>query len=389
MLRRREALSGEPRQSDTKTGAVTTVEEPDDESDEGEAEGNSDEGTGIQNGPGSGYPGGAEEWEEILACPLNIRFTQDKIHPFFYRRGPIVNVLPKIRAVPSSDGEVLDLIPPFAPIHCLQKGEELWSMDNRRLYALQLAAMDLWPRRCRVRCLRRERLPRHKLKTQYRKFNTTSSGRCIDVCTRYQQFDTWSWYERALEIEGYSLSRRLGAMLCIFEAAPVLGALLFRSGITGFESRRPLVVGFLLAFGIDFLRQQVPAFERFLSAFQVQAILDGETMQMTPWWNKEEGEEHGVCSAQLAAIMAVALMLLLPYILGIARDKVRSSLLSCWLGVAFMLTVQLVSVGWRLRRGFASASAAVDPFLHGKDAHETGEDAEGTSQPSQAGEVQQ
>ena len=48
---------------------------------QGEAEGNSDEGTGaqdawisssfatlavpgIQNGPGSGYPGGAEEWEE-------------------------------------------------------------------------------------------------------------------------------------------------------------------------------------------------------------------------------------------------------------------------------------------------------------------------------------
>ena len=44
----------------------------------------------------------------------------------------------------------------------------MWSLDNRRLYALQLAAMDIWPRLCRVRCLSRERLPRHKFKTQYR-----------------------------------------------------------------------------------------------------------------------------------------------------------------------------------------------------------------------------
>lgn len=50
------------------------------------------------------------------------RTIQEKIHPFFYRRGPIVNVLPKIRAVGSDDG-IVDLIPPFAPIHCLRTGE--------------------------------------------------------------------------------------------------------------------------------------------------------------------------------------------------------------------------------------------------------------------------
>ena len=52
-----------------------------------------------------------------------------------------------------------------------RKGSVLWSLDNRRLYALQLVAMDLWPRPCRVRCLSRERLPRHKLKTQYRSWD--------------------------------------------------------------------------------------------------------------------------------------------------------------------------------------------------------------------------
>jgi len=262
-------------------------------------------------------------------------------------------------------------------------------MDNRRLYALQLTAMDLWPRRCRVRCLRRERLPRHKFKTQYRKFNTTSSGRCIDVCTRYQQFDTWSWYERALEIEGYSLSRRLGSMLCIFEAAPVLGALLFRSGLTGFESRRPLVLGFLLAFGVDFLRQQVPVFERVLSDLQVRAIMDGEALQMTSWWKKEGEEPCGVCPAQLAVTLAVALMLLLPYILGVARDKVRSSLLSCWFGIAFMLTLQLASVGWKLwSRG---RSAAAVPLGGAKEVEEPEEpeEAEDTTKTNDDAEATQ
>ena len=43
-----------------------------------------------------------------------------------------------------------------------RKGDVLWSMDNRRLYALQLCAMEHWPRQTRVRLLCRERLPRHK-----------------------------------------------------------------------------------------------------------------------------------------------------------------------------------------------------------------------------------
>eukprot|EP00440_Ansanella_granifera_P042121 gb/GFBE01045660.1/.p1 GENE.gb/GFBE01045660.1/~~gb/GFBE01045660.1/.p1 ORF type:complete len:412 (+),score=63.86 gb/GFBE01045660.1/:1-1236(+) len=320
---------------------------------EEEQEGPGDDGEseeGQRMGPAtSGYPGGDEEWEEIFVCPLGIRFTQDKIHPFFYRRGPIVNVVPKIRTVEHAGDDVLDLVPPFAPIHCLRKGTELWSMDNRRLYALQLTAMDLWPRRCRVRCLSRERLSRHKFKTQYRKFNTTSEGRSIDVCTRYQQFDNWSWYERAIELEKYQLSKRLGMMLFIFEVAPILGAILFRSGLTGFSSRVPLVVGFVLALTVDLLRQKVPAFERKLCELQVKAIMDGEVLQFTSWWRGQEDDDEivsGVSVAQLAATMAIALMLLLPYILGVVRDKIRSSLFSCWLGVAFMLVVQLATTSW-------------------------------------------
>ena len=286
----------------------------------------------------SGYPGAADEWDEIWASPLEIRFTQEKIHPFFYRRGPIVNVLPKIRAVGSDDG-IVDLIPPFAPIHCLRRGGTLWSLDNRRLYALQLAAMDIWPRLCRVRCLSRERLPRHKFKTQYRKFNTTSEGRVIAVTTRYQHVDSWNWHDRAIEVEQQSLSARLSVIFTIFEVLPVLGALFFRTGYTGLTSRRPLIIGFLLSFALDFLRQQVSFPEKVLCRWQVDAILEGESLMKLSW----QGEDaHGMCKLQLAASMALILLLMIPCMCGIEQARVKSSMFSCWLGVAFMLLIQLM-----------------------------------------------
>jgi len=328
----------------------------------------------------------AEEWDELFACPLTVRFTQDKIHPFFYRRGPIVNVVPKIRPVlrPSTDSSeqaVVELVPPFCPIHCLRKGEEIWSLDNRRLYALQLAAMEQWPQRCRIRLLCRDRLPRHKFKSQYRKFNTTSEGRSISVCARYQQFDTWTWFERAVEIEWYNFSQRLGTLLSIFEVGPVIGALLFRTGLTGFNSRLPLVAGFVLTFAVDFLRQKVPIMERRLCEMHVQAVLDGEVRPASACWQRlrhaaqrvtggEDDPNCGPMSApQLTAVMALVLILVLPYILGAARERLRSSLLSCWMGIASVLTFQLIAT---IRA--ARAAAALAASLGGSGPPDCGED---------------
>ena len=42
----------------------------------------------------------------------------------------------------------------------------------------------------------------------------------------------------------YSLSKRLGVVFTIFEALPVLGAMLFRTGYTGLQSRWPLIISF-------------------------------------------------------------------------------------------------------------------------------------------------
>jgi len=288
------------------------------------------------------------EWEELVTSPLHVRFTQEKIHPFFFRRGPIVNVVPKIHAVPrGSADEDLELVPPFATIHCLRKGDELWSLDNRRLYALQLAAMRCWPRQCFTKVLATERLPKRKLKTQYRKFQTQSEGRAVHVCARYQQFDTWSWFDRAVEIEWYLLSQRLGWLLMVFEIFPVVGALLYRTGLTDFTSRTTYFIAFAMAFATDFVRQKVPSIERGVCSLHVRAILDGDIKSLWPFSSSQvpsasDSEEASVTSApQLAVMMALILFLLLPYMFGVTHEKLRSALFSCWLGVACVLVVQL------------------------------------------------
>jgi len=297
------------------------------------------------------------EWEELYCCPLTVRFTQEKIHPFFYRRGPIVNVVPKIRlALPSQgseenvanwmpgdpgvdDAEVYELVPPFAPIHCLRKGDELWSLDNRRLYALQLAAMEQWPLRCRVRLMYSERLPRRKLKTQWRKFQTTNEGRCIIVAARFQQFDTWGWFDRAVELEMYTFSQRLGIVLNVFEMLPVVGALLFRTGLTGFKSRVPFIAGFAITFFLDFMRQKVSIFERRICELHVKAVMEGDARTCDLFCKRQAGES-AMSAPQLAACMVVVLTLVLPYVQNIQHEKLRSSIFSCWLGVACVLAVQ-------------------------------------------------
>ena len=84
-------------------------------------------------------------------------------------------------------------------------------------------------------------------------------------------------------------------MLSIFEALPVLGALLFRTGLTGLSSRRPLVASFVAAFGMDLLRQKVDFLERELARVQVRAIMEGEVGPGTRWdFVKISGEHRGV-----------------------------------------------------------------------------------------------
>lgn len=300
------------------------------------------------------------DWEEAYACPLSVRFTQEKIHPFFYRRGPILNVVPKIRpmihkvtpgaeplGLTSADLErdVYELVPPFESITCFRKGDELWSLDNRRLYALQFAAMQWWPQRCCIKLLYSDRISRRKFKTQWRKFNTQREGRAVQVCAKFQQFESWSWFDRAVELEAYNFSQRLGYILSAFEMMPVAGALLYRTGYTGLQSRAPLLIGFVLAFAMDFFRQKVPACEQVVAMLHVKSVMEGDARPAL-FFGKFSSSDDEIPQVntviQFAALMATFLILSLPYVLGLAVEKLRSSLLSCWLGVACVLTLQLV-----------------------------------------------
>jgi len=83
---------------------------------------------------------------------FRIRFSQEQLHPFFHRRGPVADVLPEIGNEPLSEGLApsVRLVPPFERIRCTRCDVhgDLITLDNRRLYALQLAAVERWPARC-------------------------------------------------------------------------------------------------------------------------------------------------------------------------------------------------------------------------------------------------
>lgn len=270
-----------------------------------------------------------------------------------------MEVVPKIRhyalkvGSEEDEGFDLELCPPFGPIRVLQKGPHLWALDNRRLYALQVAATQRWPRRCRVRLLLSDRLPRKKFKTQYRKFKTQSEGRTVQIISRYQKFDSWSWFERCVELEWYHLSRRFGAMLSAFELLPLVGIFIYRTGLTGLSSRTPLFAGFFLTFGIDFLRQRFPSLERRICELHVTAVIEGEA-RVCPAWLWCGGCKVRSCCRQrqakpapllsmplLAGTCLLMLVLSLPYMMGLTSGRLRSSLLSCWTGFVCVLLVQL------------------------------------------------
>jgi len=250
-------------------------------------------------------------------------------------------------------------------------------LDNRRLYALQLAAMQWWPQQCCVKIMTSDRLPRKKFKTQYRKFNTQSEGQIVSICARFQQFDTWSWFEKAVEIEWYTLSNQLGMLFSSFETLPVVGALLFRTGLTGLSSRTPLIVAFLLTFAFDFTRQKVSFFEKFISQLHVKAVVDGD-IKYWPACRKKaevrftsngyENTDFSVSAPLLASMMALLMVLTLPYVVSIPHDKARSSIFSCWLGISCVLLVQLFGI---IRAG------TVPEVLTNADAESGGEGEEG------------
>ena len=117
----------------------------------------------------------------------------------------------------------------------------------------------------------------------------------LGVLLNALRLETWDWQERAIDLEALALSQRLSVVFSVFEALPVLAALLFRTGLTCLSSRAPLVVSFALAVGLDVLRQRLPAIERHLGRWQVRAVMDGEAGETPGLRDLKSKEERDMC----------------------------------------------------------------------------------------------
>lgn len=308
------------------------------------------------------------EWQEYLLSPLSVRFSQEIIHPFFYRRGPIQDVIPKITARtarPEDDeGEGYRLIPPFPPIRILRRGPQLYSLDNRRLYALQKAAMNKWPQLCKTRVLVADRLPRKKLKNQYRKFKTTSEGREIRVTSKYKLFENWRWFTNAANREAENVSGKAQMIFFVFQTLPFLFFLGHWAKLWTIPWRAPLFFALFLAFGLDSLRCKIGFFEQRISELHTAAVAEGEARSFPCSCDRRNDGRPGeeTCSAQLlCGLSACALALVAPYI-ALLQGRHRSSALSCWTGFACVLTVRFIGMLWRQGPPESQLS---DPVLEG------------------------
>lgn len=160
--------------------------------------------------------------------PLDVRFSQKKMRHNFWNGTPIKDVSPLVRSTRLTPKEAAKhgvnwkLEAPFPLIEVVRwrcklrdektgrpkldaetgktlydPEEHFFTLDNRRLYCLQIAAVDLWPQRCVVDVWE---IPpgRPELMREMKKFKTIDSGRSISIGSKVDKvpFMRWSWQER-------------------------------------------------------------------------------------------------------------------------------------------------------------------------------------------------
>jgi len=175
-------------------------------------------------------PGRGRRVATMQLCPLELRFSQRKMRNVFADGRLIdesVDVVQAVRRPPDEAelyGAAWKLEAPFPPIDVLSwrcklrdettgrplidedgrerfEDEESWfTLDNRRLYCLQRAALKLLPERCTagvVAELRKERRQR-----EIRKFRTLDGGESILIGSRVDcvPFSRWAWREEVAAI---------------------------------------------------------------------------------------------------------------------------------------------------------------------------------------------
>eukprot|EP00403_Amphidinium_massartii_P013690 CAMPEP_0178429850 /NCGR_PEP_ID=MMETSP0689_2-20121128/31017_1 /TAXON_ID=160604 /ORGANISM="Amphidinium massartii, Strain CS-259" /LENGTH=324 /DNA_ID=CAMNT_0020051689 /DNA_START=84 /DNA_END=1055 /DNA_ORIENTATION=- len=161
-------------------------------------------------------------YEEKFICPFAIRFSQARIRPTFQDGRAVEKSKDQIRKVPwpLADGDYDILLDaPFPPIEIMRwrpkyrsedgsafetgRGDAVladscWcTFDNRRLYCLQAAAVEAWPRRAAAVVHIMHNLPEGR--SVLRKFRSTDLGVSVKISRRNDTIprSVWHWPDLA------------------------------------------------------------------------------------------------------------------------------------------------------------------------------------------------
>lgn len=140
---------------------------------------------------GDSTPGGKQTKEHVQSL---IQAPEDEydellVHPF-----PCIEVIRWRAKLRDEDGNVIQDTTTGKD----KMGDEEWfTLDNRRLCALQQAAVKHWPKRCAIVV----KVLRGDFGHALRKFKTLTNGRCVEIGHRFDESNTnsaWAW-EAAVE----------------------------------------------------------------------------------------------------------------------------------------------------------------------------------------------
>jgi len=139
-------------------------------------------------------------YEEKLICPFSLRFSQDHIRPEFQNGPDIDAAIKAIKTKPGSGDYDVVLVSPFPAIEVIRghlknaegtsTGDHWLSLDNRRLYCLQRAAVANWPLRvaCEVEALKAPTADMRK------KVNSSVDGLSVGIGHSPKQLiGRWDW----------------------------------------------------------------------------------------------------------------------------------------------------------------------------------------------------
>eukprot|EP00397_Hematodinium_sp_SG-2012_P014607 GEMP01014853.1.p1 GENE.GEMP01014853.1~~GEMP01014853.1.p1 ORF type:complete len:320 (+),score=62.85 GEMP01014853.1:385-1344(+) len=164
-------------------------------------------------------------WTVAMANPFSIHFTQTLIHA---SRDDVQSKITTHRGAYGGLGDVA-LIAPFSSIRVFEYDQHLWTLDNWKLYTLQCAAMERWPRRCVVRVLFADTIPTRSMAGKdaldaTKEYLSSYEGKGVSVLR--DSLANWNWYDEATKRELESLHRLTSLLFSIFECLPILYCIL-------------------------------------------------------------------------------------------------------------------------------------------------------------------